>query len=122
ILPRKSDDEDVLPTVLVEVDRPGEEIVRVLVLLAEKSLEPWAVPPCRRPELQLERGGCRVVLVPLLEVGPLPPPGPRDDVVDTVVVQVAKVGSLAPKLVAQLSAREGVKLLRPCQGGSQGCH
>src|SRR5262245_13018496 len=55
VLPRKADDQDVLPAVLVEVERPGKEIVRVLVLLAEKTLEARYGDGRHRSQLQLER-------------------------------------------------------------------
>ena len=117
LLPGEADDQDVVPAVLVEVEGPGEKVVGVLVLLAERALEARHVDLRHRPELQLERRRRRIVFVTRLEVGSLPPPRAGDDVVHAVVVQVAEAGALAPELVAQLDAFKGVELLGQGQGG-----
>ena len=96
----------------------AKKLFEVLVVLSERALESRHSHTRHRPELQLERRRRRIVLVARLEVRPFPPPGPRDDVVHAVVVQVTIGGALAPELIAQLDPCEGMKLL--CHGHCPG--
>jgi hypothetical protein len=107
---RKANDQNVVPPVVVEVVDPGEEVVRVLVLASERSLESRDADGRHRSELQRKRRLRRIVFAPLLEVGTLPPPRPGDDVVHAVVVQIAEGGAFAPELIVQLDALETARV------------
>src|SRR5262245_42187300 len=98
VLARKSDNEDVIPTVLVEIKSPSQKIIRILVLSAQRPFKPRHGHARHRAELQLECRGGGIIFMALFEIRPFPPPWPRDEVVLSVVVQVPKVGAFTPKL------------------------
>jgi hypothetical protein len=57
--------------------------------------------------------------VALLKVGSFPPPGTGNEIVLSIVVQVAEVGAFAPELIVELSFGKGVKVGRRGVGNEQ---
>src|SRR5689334_14205921 len=83
-LPWKTDHQNVVPSVFIEVVNPNKEIVRVSILRPEPAFEARNGHGRHRPEFQLKSCLRRVNFMPLLVIRTFPPPGPRDDVVHTV--------------------------------------
>src|SRR5262249_22616698 len=84
-LSREADDEEVEPSVRVEVERPREEVVGVVERVERLR---------------------RVDLVLFLEARPLVPVGARDDVALAVAIEVAERRPLAEELLRELDLLE----------------
>src|SRR5207244_8816732 len=98
----KSDDQNVVPTVLVEIVGEGEKVVRVSVVRAQRAFEALNGLLAAVGLLLFKSLCCRVIFVAVLEVRPFVPIGTRNDVHPAVVIEIAEVGALAPELVAAL--------------------
>src|SRR5262245_59618305 len=66
VLAGKADDQNVVPAILVEVISPGEKIIRVGVLGAERALEAGHLHRGHGAQLEIERRLGRRVFVALL--------------------------------------------------------
>ena len=104
-----ADDEDVRPAVAVEVGGPGEEIVGVGVVRAERAFVSGNRRLAAVGLLALEGLGGWPVFRAHLEIGTRPPVGPIDDIVDAIVVEVAEAGSLRPEFRRELDLVERVE-------------
>ena len=102
----KTEDQNVVPPVLVEVVGEGEEIVRVSVVGAEGAFESFDGRLLAVRVLFLERLRGGIVFVAFLEVRSLIPIRARDDVHFGVVIEVAEIRAFAPELVAELDLFE----------------
>ena len=102
----ETENQDVVPAVLIEIVSEREKVVRVGVVGAERAFETLDRFPCAVGLLQCERFRRRIVFVAFLVVRPLPPIGTGDDVRLAVVVEVAEAGAFAPELVGELDFLE----------------
>src|ERR1043165_2822717 len=90
VLAGETNDEQVEPAVAVEIIREREKIIRVLVVHTQSALEALDDDFRAIGILALERLRCRIILVALIELRPLPPIRPGDDIVVAVAIEVGE--------------------------------
>src|SRR5258706_3326431 len=109
VLAGKTIDQNVRPAVVVEVIDKREKVVRIRVVDAERGFEGGDLLLGAIGFLVFERCVGGIILMAFFEIRPLIPVGAGHDVHFAVVVEVAKVGALAPEFVGQLDFFKGVK-------------
>src|SRR5882724_9883843 len=78
LLSGKSDDQDVVPPILVEVINESKKVVRVIIINAQRPFETGDVFRAGIGFLAFKSMGSRIVLMALFEVRSLVPNRPRD--------------------------------------------
>src|SRR5256885_13196726 len=87
---RETDDQNVIPSVFVEVISIGEEIVRVFILRSQGALEAFDFFFCAIRFLASKRYCGTVEFVALLEIRPLIPIGAGDDIHCSIVIKITE--------------------------------
>ena len=72
----KSDDQDIVPGVFVEIEGVGEKVVGIGIFLAKGALKSFDGFLCSIRFLARERFGCRIIFMALFEVGSFVPVRP----------------------------------------------
>jgi hypothetical protein len=102
----ETENQYVVPAVLVEIVGECEKVVRVGIVGAKGPFETLEGFFRAIGFLQFERLRGRIVFVALPKVRPLPPIGTGNDVQLAVVIEVAEVGAFAPEFVGELDLLE----------------
>ena len=107
---RKSEDQNVVPTVLVEIVSEGEKVVRIRVVDAQRAFEAFDGLLLAFGRFFVERLRRGIIFVALLEIRSFIPIGTGDDVRFAVVIEVAEVCPFRPELVAEPGSSRGVRI------------
>ena len=105
---RESEDQNVIPTVVIEIVSVGEEVFGVSVVFAESTLEARHADFGDGAELEFERFLSGSVFVAIFEVGTFIPKRTGDHVHFSVVIEVSKIRAFSPELVGHLDLFEAV--------------
>src|SRR6266542_81652 len=105
----ETENQNVVPAVLVEIAGEGKKVVRISVVAAERPFKAVDGLLSALGVLFLEGLRRRIIFVAFLEVRPFIPERARNDVPFAVVVEVAEVRALAPELVAEPGLLKGVQ-------------
>ena len=108
---RKGVGEDVGPTVVIEIVGEGEKVVGVGVVGAVSAFETGEGFFGAIAFLAFESRIGGIDFVTICEGRSFVPIRPGDDVVNTIVIEIAKVGALGPKVLGELDFLEGVQLI-----------
>src|SRR3954462_2872885 len=104
VLAWKSNDQNVVPPVAIEVMAPGEEVLRVLILPSQGALKSGHTDFGHRPQREFEGLSRGRVLVALCKVRALPPVRSGHDIRLPVMVQISEVRPFTPELIVELDA------------------
>src|SRR6266480_2358886 len=105
----ETEDQNVVPTVLVEIVSESEKVVRIRVVDAQRAFEAFDGLLFAFGRFFVERLRRGIIFVALLEIRSLIPIRAGDDVRFAVVIEVAEVCPFRPVLVAESGLLEGVK-------------
>src|SRR5262249_28128293 len=104
----KSNDQDVVPAILVEVDAKSEKVIRIGIVDTQRAFESFDGLFASIGLFVFEGPRRRIIFVTLFKIGSFVPIRAGNDVHFSIVVKIAESRAFTPKLVAQLRFLEGM--------------
>src|SRR5438874_10751041 len=111
-LTRKTDDQNIIPAVSIKIICEGEKIIGIFVLDTERAFEACDFLFGALRFLADKTLRCWIDFMSLLKIWSLIPIWPRNDIDFSVMIEIAKVRSLAPEFVRKLGLFERVRNFR----------
>ena len=121
----EANDQNIVPTIPVEILDERKKVIRVLIVDTQSPFESRNLFTAPIRHLALESNRCRIIFMSLFEIRPFIPVRTGDEVRFAVPIKIAHSGALAPKLVAKLSfletMEEVIRAGSRTPTGQQGC-